>query len=279
MEEKYTNVNGHRIRYLEGGKAGIAPGHDAGDAEHRNDGTVILLHGLGASAERWSGVWPILEKRYRVLVPDMIGFGLSDKPQVEYTPEFFSEFLDGFIRTTCNRRVCLVGSSLGGLVAVYYTAVHPASVHKLVLVSPAGMIRRPTSAFNLYMRAAMYPSVSTAAEAFEAMEASGEKTDANLVEGFVTRMKMPNSKYTFMSAILGMKNAPRLSSMLQAINNHTLVIWGSEDPVIPIRYGGYFASAIRNCTFFRMSKCGHTPYVQQPEVFTDKLIEFFTYNH
>ena len=62
--QKFTNVNGYMIRYLEGGPP---------------DGKVlILLHGLGASAERWSRVIPTLSTDYRVIAPDIIGFGYSD---------------------------------------------------------------------------------------------------------------------------------------------------------------------------------------------------------
>ena len=54
----------------------------------------------------------------------------------------------------------------------------------------------------------------------------------------------------------------------------TLIIWGGDDPVIPINYADDFVSAIQDCRFFRMDGCGHTPYVQNPYLFTTKVLEF-----
>ena len=81
VEEKFLQVDGNKIRYLE-----------SGDSKQ----TLVLVHGLGASAERWDQVIPLFEDNFRVVVPDLIGFGYSDKPLVDYTPEFFSDFLEKF---------------------------------------------------------------------------------------------------------------------------------------------------------------------------------------
>ena len=77
MQEKFVNVDGNKIRYLESGNS---------------KETIVLVHGLGASAERWEYVIPLFNKYFRVIVPDLIGFGYSDKPLVDYTSEFFSNF-------------------------------------------------------------------------------------------------------------------------------------------------------------------------------------------
>ena len=81
VEEKFLQIDGNKIRYLE-----------SGDSKK----TIVLIHGLGASAERWDQVIPLFADEYRVIVPDLIGFGYSDKPLVDYTTEFFSEFLEKF---------------------------------------------------------------------------------------------------------------------------------------------------------------------------------------
>ena len=81
MEEKTLQIDEHKIRYLE-----------SGDSKK----TLVLIHGLGASAERWDQVIPLFADEFRVIVPDLIGFGYSDKPLVDYTPEFFSDFLEKF---------------------------------------------------------------------------------------------------------------------------------------------------------------------------------------
>ncbi len=74
MQEKFVNVDGNKIRYLESGAS---------------QGTIVLIHGLGASAERWEFVIPLLNKNYKLIIPDLIGFGYSDKQLADYTSEFF----------------------------------------------------------------------------------------------------------------------------------------------------------------------------------------------
>ena len=260
MEERFVYVAGHRIRYLEDGDP--------------NCDIIVLLHGLGASAERWIRVIPLFAERFRVVVPDMIGFGLSDKPQTDYTPDFLSSFFEKFVRSTCQRRVSLIGSSLGGQITAMYAASHQASVRKLVLVSPAGTMDRPTPALDLYIMAALYPNKQSVSHAFEIMEGPGGKAGEELVSGFIKRMKLPNAKMAFMSTMLGLKNSMLSESTLRSITHPTLIVWGGNDPVIPIRNAGHFVSSIRDCTFFRMDDCGHTPYVQDPETFADRVTKF-----
>ena len=78
MIVKTAKIDGNNIRYLEGGTSAD---------------TLLLLHGLGASAERWEDVIPLFAKKYRVIVPDLIGFGYSDKPTLDYTTDYFAEFV------------------------------------------------------------------------------------------------------------------------------------------------------------------------------------------
>lgn len=261
MEAHFVNIDGNRIRYLE-----------AGDPKN---GTIVLLHGLGGSADRWSKVGPLFAKHFRVVIPDLIGFGYSEKPSLDYTIELFELFLDQFIRTICHQRIFLVGASLGGQIAAMYTFLHPASVSKLVLVSPAGVMKSSTPALNSYVTAAMYPTTQNVSIAFQTMECSDEKPDENMINDFITRMKMPNAKMTFMSTTLNLKNSYLTDSILHSINHPTLLIWGSDDPVIPIRYAGYFTSAIPNNTLFSMENCGHAPYNQKPETFAKRVVDFF----
>jgi len=259
VEEKFLQIDGYKIRYLESGNS---------------KKTLVLLHGLGASAERWLNVIPLFSKDYHVVVPDLIGFGLSDKPHVDYTPEYFSEFLEKFFAQTGINRPNLIGSSLGGQIAANYTSSHTDEIEKLVLVSPAGAMTQSTPALDAYVMAALYPNEQTAKNAFELMEGSGEEVPQEIITGFVERMQLPNAKLAFMSTVLGLKNSKLITTKLGSIRTPTLIIWGSDDPVIPIDYSDSFISAIQDCRFFRMDGCGHTPYVQDPSTFASKVLEF-----
>ncbi len=260
MEEKFIEIDGNKIRYLE-----------SGDSKK----TLVLVHGLGASAERWDQVIPLFEDGFRVIVPDLIGFGYSDKPLVDYTSEFFSEFLKKFFIASDIKRPNLIGSSLGGQISAEFAASYPQDIEKLILVSPSGAMKQSTPALDAYIMAALYPNEQSAKNAFELMEGSGQNVHEKIVNGFVERMQLPNAKLAFMSTLLGIKNSKLVTSKLQTISTPTLIIWGANDPVIPIDHADSFVSAIQDCRFFRMDGCGHTPYVHDPHIFASKVLEFF----
>jgi len=259
VEEKFIEIDGNKIRYLESGNS---------------KKTLVLIHGLGASAERWNKVIPMFAKQFRVVVPDLIGFGYSDKPLVDYTPEFFLDFLEKFFMASDVDRPNIIGSSLGGQLSAEYASLHSQNIEKLVLVSPAGAMKQSTPALDAYIMAALYPNDQSAKNAFEMMEASGEDVEDKIVNGFVERMRLPNAKLAFMSTVLGLKNSELITTKLPSISVPTLIIWGSNDPVIPIDYADDFISSIKDCRFFRMDGCGHTPYVQDPSLFASKVLEF-----
>ena len=259
MDEKFIQIDGNKIRYLESGDS---------------DKTLVLIHGLGASAERWEQVMPIFAEKFRVVIPDLIGFGFSDKPLADYTIDFFSDFLKQFLKAASISKTYLIGSSLGGQISAEFTAANPELVEKLILVSPSGVMKQSTPALDAYIMAALYPNEQNAKNAFEMMEGSGESVDEKIVAGFIERMQLPNAKLAFMSTILGLKNAEIITKKLLSISTQTMLIWGSDDPVIPINHADDFVSSIKDCRFVRMDGCGHTPYVQKPRDFSEKVLDF-----
>ena len=259
MKEKFVEIDGNKIRYFE-----------SGSSKH----TLVLIHGLGASSERWKYVIPLFEADFHVIVPDLIGFGHSDKPIVDYTLDYFSNFLEKFLISLNIDNTSIIGSSLGGQVAAEYTSSHSKSVEKLILVSPSGIMKQSTPALDAYIMAALYPNEQSAKNAFETMEGSGKSVPVDIIQGFVTRMKLPNAKHAFMSTLLGLKNSDLITKKLVNISSPTLVIWGTNDPVIPITFAHDFTSSIKNCQFYEMNGCGHTPYVQEPEKFASYALNF-----
>ena len=259
MEEKFVTVGANKIRYLEEGASGS---------------NVVLVHGLGASAERWEYVIPRLSKKHHVIAPDLIGFGYSDKPSVDYTPEFFAKFLFDFLDALGITKTSLVGSSLGGQIIVECAITQNKIIEKIVLVSPSGFMKQSTPTLDAYMMAALYPSQDGAKTAFQMMAGPDKEIDARTIDGFVQRMTLPNAKLAFMSTVLGFKNSAVLSERLGQITAPTLVIWGRHDSLIPIKYSKEFLSSIKNCQFAEMEDCGHTPYVEDPARFSEILLKF-----
>lgn len=259
MNEKFLTLDGNKIRYLESGTG---------------NETIVLIHGLGASAERWEKVIPEFSKNYRVLVPDLIGFGYSDKPLVDYTTEFFTHFLAGFLDKSNVKKTHIIGSSLGGQITAEFTSNNQDVVENLVLVSPSGIMKHSTPALDAYVMAALYPDAEGAKNAFQMMAGPRQQVNQKIIEDFVTRMKLPNAKMAFMSTLLGLKNADIITKSLIRITIPSLIIWGEDDPVIPIKYADEFVSCIQDCRFYMMDNCGHTPYVDDPPRFTKLVLDF-----
>ena len=258
MIVKTAEIDSNKIRYLE---------------EGTSEDTLLLLHGLGASAERWEDVIPLFAKKFRVIVPDLIGFGYSDKPMVDYTTDYFAEFVNKFVGKIKIKKLNIIGSSLGGQIAAESIINHNMGVRKLVLVSPSGVMKHSTPALDAYISAALYPNNDSALNAFQVM--SGRKDiDDKTVSGFIERMQLPNAKMAFMSSLLGLSNSKVITEKLRTITIPTLILWGENDPVIPIEYAQSFVSGINDCRFYKMAGCGHVPYVEKPKAFFQIVSDF-----
>src|SRR5271157_3627912 len=117
-EDRYIQVGNLKTRYWALGDKGTV---------------VILIHGLGVSADVWIHNVEPLAKQHRVYVPDLIGFGRSDKPGPSFSPLDYTRFLDEFMKALNIERASLVGQSLGGGIALQYTLQFPQKVSRVVL--------------------------------------------------------------------------------------------------------------------------------------------------
>ncbi len=257
--QKVTYVNGYAIRYFDYGSRDSEP--------------LILLHGIGASAERWIRIVPTLSKYFHIIAPDIIGFGYSDKPTVEYTMDFFIDFFQEFLSNLNITKTSLIGSSFGGHLATEFAIRHNRKIDKLVLASPAGMMRTSTPVLDSYIMAALYPTYENAAKAFKDMAYDPNIVDEGTLLDFVNRMRLPNAKYAFMSTLLGMRYAPKLQGRIGKIISPTLLIWGDSDKMIPVQYAKEY-NEIPDIKLLVIKDCGHTPYVEKPMTFNKIVLKF-----
>ncbi|MDQ3882580.1 MAG: alpha/beta hydrolase [Thermoproteota archaeon] len=259
--QKFTNVNGYTIRYLDYGPP---------------DGKIlILLHGIGASAERWSRVIPTLSKYFHLIIPDIIGFGYSDKPAVEYTMDFFVDFFRTFLDNLNMPKPSIIGSSFGGHVATEFAIRFNRMVEKLVLVSPAGMMKTSTPTLDRYIMAALYPDYQRVYDVFREMAYESDAVNEEIVMDFVNRMRLTNAKYAFMSTLLGIRYAPDLQGRLSNIIAPTLLIWGDNDPTIPLAENPNQYNEIPNMEeLVVIKKCGHIPFIEKPVMFNRTVLRF-----
>jgi pimeloyl-ACP methyl ester carboxylesterase len=114
---------------------------EGADVAYAHQGTVnhpplLFLHGWGASHKYWLHTFSGFAPRWRCVAPDFPGFGLSAKPERDYSLEALATWVGRFLDRLGFPRVTLVGHSMGGAVALNFALANPARVEKLVLVNP-----------------------------------------------------------------------------------------------------------------------------------------------
>jgi pimeloyl-ACP methyl ester carboxylesterase len=170
----------------------------------------------------------------------------------------------------------MVGTSLGGQIVAECAISQNKVIEKIVLVSPAGIMKGSTPTLDAYSMAALYPSYDTVKTAYEMMTGTNKKVSNDAIDDFIKRMTQPNAKMAFMSTILALKNTPPITERLSNIIVPTLLIWGKHDTMIPVKYANDYATSIKNCQLEIMENCGHTPHIEEPIKFSQSVLNFLS---
>lgn len=238
---------------------------------------VVLLHGLGASANAWLPEIGPLSQYYRVLAPDQIGFGHSDKPLASYSIQTYVDFLGEFLRETKAERPVLVGWSLGGWIAMQYalqSAADPANhppIGSLVLVDSAGL------PFDLSkVPITLNPSSLEATRDMLRYMVYNKAiiTDALARQAWSDMMSF-NVGYTI-NALMSNPELARemLDGKLSQIKVPTLVIWGRNDALTPPALGERLAHEIPGARLVVIPECGHLAPLEHPREFMAAVLTF-----
>lgn len=257
--EKWATVYGAKLRYVE---AGTGP-------------AVILLHGLGGDSSNWASTIGPLSQKYRVVVPDQIGFGKSDKLLINYRVGTYVDFLKGFMKELKIERASLVGNSLGGWIAAAFTLANPQMVDHLVLVDSAGFSLPKDS--DPAVLGALNPSTRDQVKLLlplvfynTAMFASDSAVDA-----FFARKINAGDSYTTQRIIDSIvRREDVLDAKLSALKKPTLIIWGREDKLTPLALGERFKQEIGGSELLVLEKCGHVPQLEKAPEFNAALMKF-----
>jgi len=229
LQQCWASVHGLKIRYLESGKG--------------NKKNILFIHGLGSSADRWLDIPDALSLDFHTIALDLPGFGGSDIPAtMDYTIETFREFIVGFINEVLmnDTKTSIVGHSLGGYIAAEVTIENKQRVERLVLIDSSGMLKKPTPLLEQYLKVAMNPSRDAVKKVFEQMVAVPTRIPSKLVEGFISRINLPNAKYAFKSTLANSTNTQIGLRRLKLISDiPTLILWGIKDRVIPLAFCHY----------------------------------------
>jgi pimeloyl-ACP methyl ester carboxylesterase len=235
---------------------------------------LFLIHGLGGSIESWTNNIEFLSKKFRIIAFDLPGFGLSDKPKVSYTINFYVNFLEKFIKKLKINHLFLIGSSLGGHIAIEFTMRNRTIVDKLILISPAGCLPKSfkgTPSLKRYIKIVDAKSSNDINRILTSIDNSlVDRSYANIM---YKRLSMPGAKDAFISALKGSANAPRYNNKLAKINTNMLLIWGKEDKMIPLKYIRPFMEH-GNSRIIIIENCGHRPHVENPKLF-NKIVKDF----
>ena len=265
MQEHWVNLNGLKIRYLESGKS--------------NDRHILFIHGLGSSSDRWGNVPKSLSTNFHTISIDLPGFGESDKPiSINYTIENFRDIVIDFMNLLAiNDMTSIVGHSLGGYIASEVTMQNKINVDRLVLIDSSGFLKKSTPLLEKYLSVAMNPTNTNVKNIFEQMVSDGTKIPLKLVESFIKRINLPNAKYSFKLTLENSTSTQIKLDKLKLIDNvPTLIIWGVEDRVIPIRHSELFKKSISNSHIEIIQDAGHAPFTEKPEQVCELIRNFLT---
>jgi pimeloyl-ACP methyl ester carboxylesterase len=259
VADKTATVYGVKIHYQE---AGSGP-------------AVILLHGLGGDVSNWAQTIGPLSQKYRVIVPDQIGFGRSDKPMINYRVGTLVDFLDGFYKELKLERASLVGNSLGGWTAAAYALAHPEKVERLVLVDAAGFAI--TGDVDPRILNGLNPSTRDAVKQVMSLVFYNKQIYASdaAVDLLFTRKMTAGDSYTIQRFIDSItRGEDVLDNRLGAVKQPTLIIWGREDGLTPIAMGERFKKEIAGSELVVLEKCGHVPQLEKAAEFNAALVKF-----
>ena len=235
---------------------------------------VVLVHGLGSRKEDWLPVLEPLAQKYRLLVPDQIGFGKSEKPLLDYSVQTYVDFLDEFLRQLKVEKTSLVGESLGGWISALYSVelgegAHLIPIERLVLVDAAGLKQdAPIPNLNPSSLAAMRGVMEAVF-----YDTSWLNEDA-LRKIFTDKLSVHDS-YTVRSFLGNPTIATeRLDDRLGKIKTPTLVVWGKQDKLVPMAMGERYAAGIAGAKLVSFDKCGHVPPIEKTEEFLAAVTTF-----
>jgi pimeloyl-ACP methyl ester carboxylesterase len=253
-----------------------------------NHGTpVALLHGAGSSIEVWTQNINALARHHQVYAFDMVGSGLSDKPDVTYSLEYQLQFLKKFLATFNIERSILIGNSLGGGIALKFALDSPERVEKLVLVSSFGLgqeisvFHRLLAVFPVFANLTQ-PSRQGAKIMLGANVYDFRSIPNEWIELSYQWFKQPGRKQAMISMLKPNLDAwgvrrdvfEPIVNQLKKIKAPTLVVWGKQDRVFPVTHAHTAAKEIPNVRLHIFDRCGHWAQLEYSQEFNDLIVEF-----
>lgn len=263
LEEKQMTVDAHTIHYLEGG----------------NGEPLVLLHGIFAEKDHWVDFARPLTGRYRVIAPDLPGYGESSRhPSQQYDYKSQTERLKQMLDAMGIPRAHLAGNSMGGTIAALFAMAYPERVASVALIGSPHGIRSPRpSEMDRHIAAGKAPLVARNADEFEDM--------LSLV--FARRPFLP---YPILNAAEAdavanaesnadlwreqLKDRYLLDARISGMRVRTLVLWGDADKVFDVSGAEVLKAKLRNADVHILDGIGHLPMMEVPKESSRLYVDF-----
>jgi pimeloyl-ACP methyl ester carboxylesterase len=256
---------------------------------------LLFLHnfGGGASAYEWSKVYPAFLDDYRVLAPDLLGWGQSDRPVRNYQVSDYLISLTEFIEKTCTAPVTVVGSSLTGAIAIRLAIQRPNLCQALFLVCPSGfadfgqdagrrlplqVIGTPVLDQLIYTLGATNEiAVRSFLERF--LFANADRLSADTIAAYLESAQQPNAEYAALAFLRGDLYFD-LSLYLPQLTTPTWMLWGEQAQFTNVELGQRLAKSNSQAVqaFVALDDAGILPHLEQPEIVISLLRQFLSEN-
>jgi pimeloyl-ACP methyl ester carboxylesterase len=268
-------LHGHRVGYRTAGSG---------------DQLLVLLHGITSTSEAWRKVMPRMAERYTVIAPDMIGHGRSAKPRGDYSLGAYAAGVRDLLAVLGYERGTVIGHSFGGGIAMQFSYLFPEYVERMGLIASGGLGKEvhpllraatlPGSEWVLPLIAREFPVRAGGAIAAAAGKLGIEAGPdlAEFARGYAS-LTEEGASDAFIHTMRGVidhegQRVSALDRLYLADQMPTLIIWGSDDPVIPITHGRRAHEIVEHSRYVEVPRAGHWPMLDDPDRVVAELTTF-----
>jgi pimeloyl-ACP methyl ester carboxylesterase len=245
---------------------------------------MLLIHGLGGSWQNWLETIPHFARRFRVVVPDLPGFGASPMPAQEISIPGYGRAVRALMEALGVSSAVVVGNSLGGFIAVELAIRFPTLVERLVLVSAAGIAtehqrREPVRttaralASGLAWVGAKADVVARRPRLRRLLMATSAAHPERLPAPLAAEQIRANGKPGWIGAFDALLSY-RIRARLGEVSCPTLIVWGDRDRMVPVGDADEFERAIRGSRKVIFHDTGHVAMLERPARFNAMVDEF-----
>lgn len=265
--QRVAEVGDRFISYVEGG---------AGEP-------LILLHGIPTWGYLWYPLLPSLTRSHRVLIPDLAGYGYSDKrDRFDRSIARQAELIDGWMERIGVEGATLVGHDVGGGVALRLAAFFPRRVARLCLMNSVCYDSWPIEAVLQFghpdtrRRVSAWTATLLLKQVLKMGFASSPSDD--LLDGLLAPYATETGKLSLIrnAVALNTNQTMEIIPLLQRIAAPTLILWGEEDRFLPVDYGERLAWDIPGARLIRIRQARHFAMIDRLEEVERHLVSFLS---